>query len=191
MRLAKEARPGAPPLDPARASGGARRLAFIRGAFALLVMLLLAMPAVAQIGPRVVKLTQVDARNNVLGQTVDIYCPASGCQEPLSLTFEQVEERFVASIEVVGRGIYLALQSRALGIAQIVEFGRGAPGPAFIGSRGRVRAQAILRYAILRDASVRADRGPDASSSVTTGNFYTRKRQPDIYLRVEVSAPEG
>ena len=159
--------------------------------FALLTAWLLAIPALAQIGPRLVKLTQVDMRGVAIGQTLDIYCPASGCQEPVPLLFEAVEERFMASIEVVGRGIYLALQSRAVGIAQIVEFSRGTPGPAFVASRGRIRVQTTLRFSILRDASVRAERGPDASASVTTGNVYTRKRQPDIYLRVEVSAPEG
>jgi hypothetical protein len=159
--------------------------------FLVLLVWLVALPAQAQLGPRLIKLTQVDARNKPIGQILDIYCPASGCQEPVPLTFEGVEERFVASIEVVGRGIYIALQSRAIGIAQIVEFSRGTPGPAFVASRGRLRSQTTLRFAILRDASVRSERGPDASANVTTGNFFTRKRQPDIYLQVEVTALEG
>lgn len=143
------------------------------------------------VGPRLLKITQVDARNQPIGPVVDVLCPATGCQENLVLTYEGVEERFTAAIEVVGRGVYIALTSRAVGIAQIVEFQRGAPGPAFIAMRGRVQVRTTLRFGVQRDASVRAERGPDPGGNVTTGQIYVRRRVPDIYLMVEISAPEG
>lgn len=157
----------------------------------LALLLLLALPAQAQIGPRLLKITQVDAEGATIGKVIDIYCPATGCQEALTLRFEEVDERFVASIEVVGRGVYLALQSRAVGITQIVEFTKGTPGPVFLATRGRMRIQHDLRFSIVRDASVRAQRGPDREGTVSSGNVFNRRRAPDVLLRVEVGAPEG
>jgi hypothetical protein len=161
-----------------------------RGFFLACLLALLPALAFAQVPPRAIKITQVDIDGNPLGPIVDLYCPASGCQEPLTVTVEDSKETYMTAIEVVQRGIYVALTSRTLGTTALIDFETGRPGATFVATRGRDRVVNVLRFIVVRDASVRAERGFDAEKQITEGAVFNRNRTPDLYLRVEVLSPE-
>lgn len=158
---------------------------------ALLAVLLGLSPAQAQeAGGRLVKVTQVDADGATIGSGIEVFCPVSGCQEPITVTIEGSKETYIAAIDVVSRGVYLALTSRTIGTDSILDFETGRPGPTFVTTRGRERVVKVLRYTIVRDASVRAERGFDPKRQVTEGPVFNRSRVPDLLLHVEVLTPE-
>ncbi len=162
----------------------------LRAAFLLACLLLGPGVAFAQVPPRAIKITQVDREGNPLGPIIDLYCPATGCQELLSVKIENAQENYMAAIEVVQRGIYIALTSRTMGTAQVIDFETGRPGGTFVATRGRDRMINVLRFIVVRDASVRNERGFDAERQISEGAVFNRNRVPDLLLRVEVLSPE-
>lgn len=157
----------------------------------LALFLLLPGLAWAQVQPRLVRITQVDRAGAALGATTELFCPASGCQQPLSIKFENQTEAANAAIDVVARGLYIALEPRSIGTKALMDFNTGRPGPTFVTTRGRERIVATLPFIVIRDASVRAERGFDPEKQITEGAVFNRNREPDIYLKVEVLVADG
>jgi hypothetical protein len=164
---------------------------------ARLLALLLLLPvwtAYAQdpgVPARLVKITQVDANGKPIGPVSEFFCPSSGCQQPLVVLYEGQNETYMAAIDVVLNGIYVALTSRTLGTDQIIDFATGQAGPVFVATRRRERVIGTLRFIVVRDASVRAERGFDAERQLSEGTVFNRNRRPDLFLRVEVLLTES
>lgn len=163
---------------------------------ALLAAVLLWAPmhaAMAQIEvpTRLIRILQVDGDGTPIGAVNEIFCPPTGCQVPLTVTFEGAVETYMAAIDMVTRGIYVALTSRTLGTRSVVDFATGRPGPSFVTMRGRDHITSLLKFIVVRDASVRAERGADPEKTLAEGTVFNRARTPDILLRVEITVPEG
>ena len=150
----------------------------------------MALPAQAQDAGRLVRVFQVDKEGKPVVPGFEVLCPISGCQEPLTVELEGAKEQYIAAIDVVSRGIYIALDSRTVGTAAILDFNTGRPGPTFVATRGRERVERVLPFIVVRDASVRAERGFDPKRDLNQGSVFTRTREPDLLLHVEIVSPD-
>jgi hypothetical protein len=124
------------------------------------------------------------------GPAREITCPETGCQQTVALLVGQVAESFLLDIQFVQRGTYVALSSRSAAIANVVEHRLGRPGPVFIKAAGPV-VEGMLAFAVAPATSLRRlDVAQKDARTLAQGNVYTRKRDPDLVLRVSVGAPE-
>ena len=151
--------------------------------------------AIPQISPRAqakpstvrtVRLTQLDAQQTAIGATREITCPESGCQLLIALVVAKASQSFIADIQFVGRGTYFALQSRSMAVSSVVEFENGRPGPVFIKDDDRGIVQRQVRFSMAAPGSVRALAGAPDPRTLSSGNVFTRKLDPDVILRVEI-----
>ena len=134
---------------------------------------------------RVVRLTQLDGRA-VVGTPREVVCPDSGCQQMLNLVVDKVAQSFLADIQFVGNGIYVSLQSRSAAIGAVVEFRQGRPGPVFIKANPTGTTTEQIGFVAAPSASLRKLEASAGGNTLTSGNYYTRKREPDVVLRIEV-----
>lgn len=135
---------------------------------------------------RVVRLTQLSADQQPVGAPREIICPDSGCHQMVSLTVANTARAFVADIQFVGHGAYLVLESRSIAVAGVVEFGRGRPGPIFIRGAADSRMERQLRLVTVAPESVRALDAVGSGRTIASGNVFTRKIDPDVFLHVEI-----
>ena len=125
-----------------------------------------------------------------VGTAREITCPETGCQQTVALLVGQVPESFLLDIQFVTRGTYVALSSRSAAIAGVVEHRQGRPGPVFIKAAGAV-TEGTLTFAMAPATSLRRlDVAQKDARTLAQGNVYTRKREPDVVLRISVGAPE-
>jgi hypothetical protein len=143
---------------------------------------------------RRITVVQLDHEGAPLGVGLTLTCPATGCQDVVTLVVEGRPEQFTEAVTFVANGTYFALEPRSLGTARIVEHRAGRAGPAFIGTRAGAMATRDLRYVVSRDATVRSvNRAPEAKSTPNTlsdGNVFTRKIESDVTVRVAVQVEE-
>jgi hypothetical protein len=137
---------------------------------------------------RKVTLTQLSPTGEKLGEH-EVDCPESGCQRAMALAVGDRTLPFMADIQFVGRGAYVSLQARAVEIGAVVEFEKGRRGPAFLRGEGEAALAQTLRYALAPSATLRRLDLADDGKTLNTGNVYTRKRTPDLVMRVEIAAP--
>lgn len=124
------------------------------------------------------------------GTAREIVCPQTGCQQSVALLVNQVPESFLLDIQFVTRGTYVALSSRSAAIASVVEHRLGRPGPAFMKATGAV-TEGTLTFSMAPATSLRRlDVAQKDARTLAQGNVYTRKREPDVVLRISVGAPE-
>jgi hypothetical protein len=125
-----------------------------------------------------------------IGTAREIVCPETGCQHSVAFLVNQVPESFLLDVQFVTRGTYVALSSRSASIANVVEHRLGRPGPVFVKATGPV-TEGTLSFATAPAASLRRlDVAQKDGRTLAQGNVYTRKREPDVVLRISVGAPE-
>ena len=134
---------------------------------------------------RLVRLTQLDG-GAVVGAPREVVCPDTGCQQMLNLVVDRVAQGFLADIQFVGNGIYVSLQSRSAAIGAVVEFRQGRPGPVFIKGSATGTATERIGFVTAPSASLRRLEASAGGNTLSSGNYYTRKREPDVVLRIEV-----
>ncbi len=153
----------------------------------------LTMPTDDAVGQlRKVALTQVTPTGDLVGKTVEIDCPRTGCGTPIDLMVEGRNWHFFANLSFVGRGLYLSLEPRSIGIAAVMEFNAGHPGPTFVPFKGAKasteRAIGQIGFVIGRDASIRNEERNTDPDVMSSGPVYSLKREPDLILQIETSA---
>ncbi len=134
---------------------------------------------------RMVRLTQMAGREPV-GAPREIACPDTGCQQLVSLVVNNVAQAFLADIQFVGKGIYVTLHPRSAAIATVVEFRQGRPGPVFMRGSETGTTDRQISFVASPAQSLRRMEKPVDGQTLASGNVYTRKREPDLVLRVEV-----
>jgi len=134
---------------------------------------------------RMVRLTQLSGQTP-LGAPREIACPDTGCQQLISLEVDNVAQTFLADIQFVGKGIYVALHPRSAAISGVVEFRQGRPGPVFMRGNDSGTTEQRLSFVTSPALSLRRMEKPVDGQTLASGNLYTRKREPDLVLRVEV-----
>ena len=148
-----------------------------------------------QAAVRMVRLTQISghepgergaAGRDTVGAVREIACPETGCQQVVSLMVDNTPQLFLADIQFVGKGIYLTLHSRSAAIAAVVEFRLGRPGPVFIRGNPSGTTEQDIGFNTAAALSLRRLDPPADGKTLASGNVYTRKRVPDLVLRVEV-----
>lgn len=137
---------------------------------------------------RKVTLTQVSDTGEKLGEH-EVECPETGCQRAMALAVGGRVLPFMADIQFVGRGAYVSLQARAVEIGAVVEFEKGRRGPAFLRGEAEAPIAQTLRYALAPSATLRRLDVADDGKTLNAGNVYTRKRSPDLVMKVEIGAP--
>lgn len=137
---------------------------------------------------RKVTLTQLSDTGEKLSEH-EVECPESGCQRAMALVVGSRTLPFMADIQFVSRGAYVSLQARAVEIGAVVEFEKGRRGPAFLRGDGEAPIGQTLRYALAPSATLRRLDVADDGKTLNTGNVYTRKRTPDMVMRVEIGPP--
>jgi hypothetical protein len=124
------------------------------------------------------------------GTVPAIPCPESGCQQMVSLMVNGAPRAFLADIQFVSHGAYVTLQPRNVVIARVVEFRQGRRGPVFIKGPAGTVLEDRIGYVVVPAASLRQLDAVDDGRTLTSGNVYTRKREPDleVLVRIEPSA---
>ena len=138
---------------------------------------------------RTVTLTQLSEAGRALGEAHQLECPETGCQLAMALAVGDKTLPFMADIQFVGRGAYVSLQARAVEIGAVVQFEQGRRGPAFLRGEGEAPIAQTLRYALAPSATLRRLDVADDGKTLSSGNVYTRKRAPDLILKLEIAAP--
>ncbi len=139
---------------------------------------------------RRVTVTQVSATGQALGEPNAIECPETGCQRAMALTVGDKMVPFMADIQFVGRGAYVSVQARAVEIGAVVEFDKGRRGPVFLRGEAEAPIAQTLRFALAPATTLRRLDVADDGKTLGTGNVYTRKRSPDLMLKVEIGPPQ-
>lgn len=139
---------------------------------------------------RQVTVTQLSPTGQVVGTPHTIECPETGCQRAIALAVGDKTLPFMADIQFVGRGAYLSMQARAVEIGAVVEFEQGRRGPAFLRGEAEAPIAQTLRYALAPATTLRRLDAADDGKTIYTGNVYTRKRSPDLVLKVEIGSPQ-
>ena len=139
---------------------------------------------------RQVTLTQLSPTGQVVGTPHTIECPETGCQRAVSLAVGDKSLPFMADIQFVGRGAYVSVQARAVEIGAVVEFEQGRRGPVFLRGEAEAPIAQTLRYALAPSATLRRLDVADDGKTLGTGNVYTRKRSPDLVVKVEIGPPQ-
>ena len=153
---------------------------------------LLSMPADTAVGERrTVTLSQITASGDVVGTSLVLDCPRTGCEGPLVLSVEETPWRFFANVSFVNKGLYVTLQSRTIGILRVAEFRGGHQGPSFLPFKtpgaDKREVNGDIAFSVIRDGSVREqERGSDPNT-VSGSALRVIKREPDIMLRVEAT----
>lgn len=138
---------------------------------------------------RSVRVTQFSADNRRLGEPVDMVCPESGCQQLLTLVVDRGSQSFLADVQFVSHGAYVALQPRSLAVGGVMDFNSGRPGPVFLKGPPTTVLEKRISFVLAPAASVRALDGTVGGRSLSSGPVYTRKLEPDLVLKVEISPP--
>jgi hypothetical protein len=139
---------------------------------------------------RQVTVTQLSATGQVLGAPHTIECPETGCQRAMALAVGDKTVPFMADVQFVGRGAYVSMQARAVEIGAVVEFDKGRRGPVFLRGEAEAPIAQTLRFALAPATTLRRLDVADDGKTLGTGNVYTRKRSPDLMLRVEIGVPQ-
>ena len=139
---------------------------------------------------RQVTVTQLSATGQVLGVPHGIECPETGCQRAMALVVGDKTVPFMADFQFVGRGAYVSVQARAVEIGAVVEFEKGRRGPVFLRGEAEAPIAQTLRFALAPATTLRRLDVADDGKTLGTGNVYTRKRSPDMMLKVEIGAPK-
>jgi hypothetical protein len=140
---------------------------------------------------RTVRVTQVPRDGEPAREAREFACPETGCQQVLSLIVDDVAQSFLADIQFVSHGAYVTLQPRSVAIARVVEFRQGRPGPVFIRGLENTLLEDQISYVTTQAASLRRVDGAADGRTLTSGNFYVRKREPDMVLKVEIAPPQA
>ncbi len=140
---------------------------------------------------RTVRMTQVGKDGEPAREARAIACPETGCQQVLSLVVDDVAQTFLADIQFVSHGAYVTLQPRSVAIARVVEFRQGRPGPVFIRGPADTMLEHRIGYVTMSAASLRRADGAADGRTLTSGNVYVRKQEPDLVLRVEIDPPQA
>ena len=138
---------------------------------------------------RQVTVTQLSATGQVLGEPHAIECPETGCQRAMALVVGDKTLPFMADVQFVGRGAYVSVQARAVEIGAVVEFSQGRRGPVFLRGEAEAPIAQTLRFALAPATTLRRLDVADDGKTLGTGNVYTRKRSPDLMLKVEIGPP--
>ena len=72
----------------------------------------------------------------------------------------------------------------------MVEFEQGRRGPVFLRGEAEAPIAQTLRYALAPSATLRRLDVADDGKTLGTGNVYTRKRSPDLVVKVEIGPPQ-
>lgn len=143
--------------------------------------------AAARAAVRMVRLTQIEGRT-ARGATREVACPDTGCQVAISLVVDNEAQAFLADIQFVSQGIYVSLQPRTAAISAVMEYRQGRAGPVFIKGNPTGTTERQISYVAAPAASLRRLESASDGNTLASGNVYTRKRVPDMVLRVEVDA---
>ena len=81
-------------------------------------------------------------------------------------------------------------QARAVEIGAVVEFEQGRRGPVFLRGEADAALAQTVRYTLAPSATLRRLDLADDGKTLNTGNVYTRKRSPDLVLKVEIGPPQ-
>lgn len=136
---------------------------------------------------RIARLTQVAGRE-LVGEPKVINCPDTGCQQVVSLVVDGAAQNFLLDIQFVSKGTYVSLQSRSAAIGSVMEFRQGSPGPVFIRGGDAGVSDQRLSFVTAAAASLRRlDTGPGDGRTLASGNVFTRKRAPDMVVRLEIA----
>ena len=175
------------PLEGEGQGGGWRR---IRAA--LLVSSLLLTPAAAPPKTPIwrVTITQVDGSDKALTDPVKFECPASGCQQDLQLFVDYKAQPFLAGINFVDKGAYVALQPQQQDLGQAIDFQTGFRGPVFVKVREDENEKiGALRFTLTGAAVPDAAGGNAAIMNNAQSLVFHRKLVPDLILRIELVRP--
>ncbi len=140
---------------------------------------------------RTVRVTQVPKDGAPQRDTQEFACPDSGCQQMLSLVVDEVAQTFLADIQFVSHGAYVTLQPRSVAIARVVEFRQGRAGPVFIKGPAETMLEDRIGFLTVPAGSLRRVDGAADGRTLTSGNVYVRKREPDLVLKVEIDPPQA
>ena len=136
---------------------------------------------------RRVKVTQVSDTGQAVGEPREIDCPETGCQLLMALPVGERSLPFMADFQFVGRGVYVALQARAVEVGAVVEFEKGRRGPVFMRGASDAEIAQTLRFTLAPSATLRRLDLADDGKTLSAGNLHTRKRTPDVVLKVEIA----
>jgi hypothetical protein len=135
---------------------------------------------------RQVTVTQLSPTGQALGEPRVVECPETGCQQAMALAVGDKTLPFMADVQFVDRGAYVSLQARAVEIGAVVQFEQGRRGPVFLRGLTDAPIAQTLRFTLAPSATLRRLDVADDGKTLGTGNVYTRKRTPDVVLRVEI-----
>lgn len=135
---------------------------------------------------RTVRITHIGEGGKALGAVQEVACPETGCQHSMALDVGGTPIPFMADIQFVSSGAYVSLQARAVAVGAVVDFERGRRGPVFLKGGSNASIGQTLRYALAPSATLRRLDVADDGKTMAAGNVYTRKRSPDVVLRVEI-----
>ncbi len=135
-------------------------------------------------------ITQVDATDTALSEPVKVECPASGCQQDLRLFVGYKAQPFLAGINFVDKGAYVALQPMASDLGQAIDFQTGFRGPVFVKVRADENERTdTLRFTLTGTAVADATGGNAAIMKNSESLVFHRKLVPDLILRIELVRP--
>ena len=137
-----------------------------------------------------VTITQVDSTNKPISDPVKVECPTGGCQQDLRLFVDYKEQPFLAGINFVDRGAYVALQPMAPTLGQAIDFQSGFRGPVFVKVRADEHAKTdTLRFTLTGTAVPDASSGNAAIMKNSDSLVFHRKLTPDLILRIQLVKP--
>jgi hypothetical protein len=160
---------------------------------ALIAPSLLLTLAAAPTAPNwLVTITQVDTAGKPLTDPVKVECPSGGCQQDLRLFVDYKEQSFLAGINFVDRGAYVALQPIAPDLGQAIDFQSGFRGPVFIKVRANEHEKTDkLRFTLTGAAVPDATGGNAVIMKNSESLVFHRKLVPDLILRIELVRPSA
>jgi hypothetical protein len=138
---------------------------------------------------RKVRLTQMGGDRKPMGAVRELDCPETGCQHLVALKVDEEAMPFLAQIQFVGHGAYISLEPRTIAVGGVREFGTGRAGPVFLKASPNRGVDKQVRFVAAPPESVRRLEGAPGSQTVSAGQLVTRKRAPDVILKVEIAPP--
>jgi hypothetical protein len=137
-----------------------------------------------------VTITQVDTTDKALSDPVKVECPTGGCQQDLRLFVDYKAQPFLAGINFVDKGAYVALQPMAGDLGQAIDFQKGFRGPVFVSIQKSENAKTdTLRFTLTGPAVADATGGNAAIMNNSQSLVFHRKLVPDLILRIELVRP--
>ena len=137
-----------------------------------------------------ITITQVDATDKALTDPVKVECPAGGCQQDLRLFVDYKAQPFLAGINFVDKGAYVALQPIAPDLGQAIDFQTGFRGPVFVLVRKDENEKTdTLRFTLTGTAVADATSGNAVIMKNSESLVFHRKLVPDLILRIELVRP--